>query len=188
MRRLMAYKHLSWKCVVPEDGSLRWIGEGEEFIVRDTYITLKARADEVDWHKLVWNRFNTPRATFTDVLIAHDRLLTKARLRSMQINVPPICVLCNEADETRDHLFFYCRISRAICGKVLDFLKVGRVPTRWHLLIPWFKSLKQCRLKSRMIAAAVTSKMVALWKARNSIIFRSEGLTEENNLEPLSGN
>ncbi|KAL9690060.1 hypothetical protein QQ045_010453 [Rhodiola kirilowii] len=98
----------------------------------------------------------------------------------MGIIVPPCCVLCNEADETRDHLFFCCRISRAISGKVLDFLKVGRVPTRWHLLIPWFKSINQCRLKTIMISAAVTSTMVALLKARNSIIFRSESLTEEN--------
>ncbi|KAL9671897.1 hypothetical protein QQ045_009470 [Rhodiola kirilowii] len=176
IRRLMACKHLSLKCVVPEDGRLRWIGKGEGFTVRDTFITLKDRVNKVDWYKLAWNRSNTPRATFTAVIIAHDRLLTKAILRSMGINVPLCCVLCNEADETRDHLFFCCRISRVICGKVLDFLKVGRVPTRWHLLIPWFKSINQCRLKIKMIAAAVTSTMVALWKARNSIIFRSERL------------
>ncbi|CAM8936391.1 unnamed protein product [Rhodiola kirilowii] len=41
-----------------------WIGEGAGFNVNDTYLTLKSREEEVDWHSLVWNRFNTPSASF----------------------------------------------------------------------------------------------------------------------------
>ncbi|KAL9671257.1 hypothetical protein QQ045_008825 [Rhodiola kirilowii] len=153
LHRLAMCKHLSSKCVDSVSDDLQWIGEEKGFIVKDTYHTLKAREAEVDWYKLAWNRFNQPRASFNAVLIAQDRLPTKARLRIRGISVPSSCVLCNEEEETRNHLFFCCRISQAICGEVLKFLKVSGVPTLWHLLIPWFKDRNQKHLRTRMIAA-----------------------------------
>ncbi|CAM8937480.1 unnamed protein product [Rhodiola kirilowii] len=127
--------------------------------------------DEVNWHSLAWNRFNTPRAPINAVLAAHDRLLTKSRLRVMGMMIAPICVLCNEEEENRDHLFFRCRVARGICGEVLKFLKVSAAPCHWHLLIPWFNSLGQ---------NGVTYSMYLIWKAMNSIIFRHESLLPIN--------
>ncbi|KAL9687809.1 hypothetical protein QQ045_032216 [Rhodiola kirilowii] len=158
------------------DGRLVWKGEGKGFTVEDTYRTLKARRGEVDWYKLTWNLFNTPRASLDAVLVARDRLLTKSRVRNMTMNVDPFCVLCKEEEETRDHLFFQYSTSRAICGKVLNFLGVPRVPVQCHLLIPWFKSLNQGHIRTRMIVAAITRAMYEIWGARNNIIFRGKSI------------
>ncbi|KAL9687437.1 hypothetical protein QQ045_031839 [Rhodiola kirilowii] len=85
--------------------------------------------------------------------------------------------------------FIQGRVSRATCGEVLDFLKVSRVPSSWHLLRAWFKNLNQRHLKTRMIAAGVTATVVELWKARNSIIFRGEGFIQEvRNRNPRTEN
>ncbi|CAM8935056.1 unnamed protein product [Rhodiola kirilowii] len=171
LRHLATCKHISRKCVSLENGRLKWIGEGMGFIVNDTYRTFINRKDEVNWHSLAWNRFNTPRAPINAVLAAHDRLLTKSRLRVMGMMIALICVLCNEEEENRDHLFFRCRVARGICGEVLKFLKVSAAPCHWHLLIPWFNSLGQ---------NGVTYSMYLIWKARNSIIFRHESLLPIN--------
>ncbi|KAL9687530.1 hypothetical protein QQ045_031934 [Rhodiola kirilowii] len=48
LRRLAYCKNLSWKCTEVVYGSLKWIGDGTGFSVRDTYQTLKARSGEVD--------------------------------------------------------------------------------------------------------------------------------------------
>ncbi|KAL9678556.1 hypothetical protein QQ045_016402 [Rhodiola kirilowii] len=150
------------------------------FTVNDTYRMLINRKDEVNWHSLTWNRFNTPRASINAVLAAHDRLLTKSRLRVMGMMIAPICVLCNEEEENRDHLFFRCRVARGICGEVLKFLKVTAAPCHWHLLITWFNSRDQNLLQTRMIDAGVTYSMYLIWKERNSIIFRHESLIPIN--------
>ncbi|KAL9677830.1 hypothetical protein QQ045_015666 [Rhodiola kirilowii] len=176
LRRMAFCKNLSSKCTEVVDGALRWTGEGKGFTVRDTYRTLKRRAEEVDWSNLAWNRFNTPRASFNAVLVAKDRLLTRSRLRKMRMNVDPTCVLCNVEEESRDHLFFQCTVSQEICGKVLKFLGVTGVPTHWHVLIPWFKNLNQGRIRTRLIAAAISGSMYEIWRARNSIIFREESI------------
>ncbi|KAL9680175.1 hypothetical protein QQ045_018053 [Rhodiola kirilowii] len=157
LRRLAASKQLSSKCVTLEEGRLKWIGEGAGFNVNDTYLTLKSREEEVDWHSLVWNRFNTPSASFYANLTAHDKLLTRARLRSFGMVFPLECALCSEADETRDHLFFCCRVLRNILDTILKFLKVAEAPCQWHLLIPWFKGRNKNLLQTRMLAACITS-------------------------------
>ncbi|KAL9671441.1 hypothetical protein QQ045_009009 [Rhodiola kirilowii] len=109
---LVYCKNLSWKCIEVANGSVKWIGDGKGFSVKDTNQTLKARSGEVDWYKLAWNRFNTPRASLNAVLVARDTLLTKSRLRHMRMNVELKCVLCNEEEEENgDHLFFQCRFS-----------------------------------------------------------------------------
>ncbi|KAL9678631.1 hypothetical protein QQ045_016479 [Rhodiola kirilowii] len=139
---ILAYcKKLNEKCTAVVDGRFVWKGEGEGFSIVDTYRTLKTRRCEVDWYKIAWNRFNTPRASLNTVLVARDRLLTKSRMRNMTMQVDPICVLCKEEEETRDHLLFHCITSRAFLGKVLSILGVSNMPIQWHLLIPWFKCL-----------------------------------------------
>ncbi|KAL9691243.1 hypothetical protein QQ045_011662 [Rhodiola kirilowii] len=100
---------------------LEWIEVGAGFSVKDTYNTLKTRTEVVDWHKLAWNRFNTPRAAFHAVLVAQDRLLTKVRLRNMGIIVLARCVLCNEEDETRDHLYLPARFPKQFWEKCYCF-------------------------------------------------------------------
>ncbi|KAL9660449.1 hypothetical protein QQ045_025264 [Rhodiola kirilowii] len=179
LRRLAFCNNISSKCTEVVGGELRWIGEGKGFTVHDTYLTLKNRAEEVDWFKLAWNRFNSPRASLNAVLVAKDRLLTRRRLRNMRMSIVPTCVLCNVEDETRDHLFFQCRASQEICGKVLRFLGVSGVPTHWHVLIPWFNNLNQGRIRTRLIAAVITGSMYEIWRARNSIIFGEDSINEE---------
>ncbi|CAM8893804.1 unnamed protein product [Rhodiola kirilowii] len=106
LRRLSYCKLLSDKCVADVEGSLRWIGEGGGFTVKDTYRTLKEQGAVVDWHKLAWNRFNSPRASFNAVLVAKDRLLTKARLRNMGMNVPSMSVLCDHNERRQEIIYF----------------------------------------------------------------------------------
>ncbi|KAL9684044.1 hypothetical protein QQ045_021475 [Rhodiola kirilowii] len=89
------------------------------------------------------------------------------------------CDLCNLRDESRYHLYFACNFAREVWKGVMKFLKVMSFPCRWDLLIPWFKGLPQKRLKTKIIAAAITRTMNAIWKARNFKIFRAKVLSIE---------
>ncbi|KAL9678864.1 hypothetical protein QQ045_016715 [Rhodiola kirilowii] len=155
------------------------------FGAKDIYNTLRAHTTKVDWHNLVWNDFNAPRDSFNAWLTVQDKLMTKGRMSQWSFTGARTCVLCKEADESRDHLFFLCRFAGAVWTEVLHFLKVEQAPSRWELLIPWFKRLPQKRLKTKLTAAACTRVMNVIWLARNAQIFKEEetsliGLIRDN--------
>ncbi|KAL9688337.1 hypothetical protein QQ045_032758 [Rhodiola kirilowii] len=160
-------------------GVLKWIGNGKGFSVRDTYNTIREHSEKVDWHKMVWNRFNSPRSSFHLWLLAKNRLLTKDRMQNMGLFVDTNCVLCRGVAETTRHLFFECLFVARILKSVLSFLKVRRAPTSWHFLIPWFNSMKQEALRTRMLAAAISMAAYEVWRARNATIFISEAPSVE---------
>ncbi|KAL9662337.1 hypothetical protein QQ045_027170 [Rhodiola kirilowii] len=106
-------------------------------------------------------------------------------MRIMTMNVDPMCVFCKAEEETRDHLFFHCCTSREVVGMVLNVLQVSNMPVQWHLLIPWFNSLNQKHIRTRLIAAAISGAMYEIWCARNNVIFRghnSDPVTIDRNI------
>ncbi|KAL9677411.1 hypothetical protein QQ045_005640 [Rhodiola kirilowii] len=129
-------KKLSTKCISIHQNRLVWKGAGDGFTVRDTYDTLVTHSDKVEWHKLVWNRFNSPRSALHLWLVAKNRLLTRDRMRGMCYTGDGSCVLCRSAQESRDHLFFECPFAKQLIRISASFLKLRWIPIEWHLLIP----------------------------------------------------
>ncbi|KAL9674768.1 hypothetical protein QQ045_002967 [Rhodiola kirilowii] len=83
------------------------------------------------------------------------------------------CVLCGQAEESRDHLFFLCPIAADFWMRALRFIGVSRGPSQWHLLIPWFKRSKNT-LQTKFIATAATRTMYVIWSMRNKKLFGEE--------------
>ncbi|KAL9689967.1 hypothetical protein QQ045_010360 [Rhodiola kirilowii] len=165
---------LSNKCISIHHNRVVWTGAGNGFTVRDTYDTLVSHSDEVDWKKLVWNRFNSPRSDFHLWLVAKNKLLMRDRLRGMGYTGDGSCVLCRSAQESRDHLFFVCPFAKQLIQSSAGFLKLRGIPIVWHLLIPWFNNLKSIALRIRILAAAISMSAYKVWRARNFYIFREE--------------
>ncbi|KAL9670577.1 hypothetical protein QQ045_008130 [Rhodiola kirilowii] len=122
IRDIEASKKLSSRFVTIQHRWLCWKGYGNDFSVNDTYDTLIEHSDKVYWHKLVWNRFNSPRSSFHLWLLARNRLLTKDRLENMRLLVDTNCVLCTGMVESRNHLFFEGHFAKGILLAVLVFL------------------------------------------------------------------
>ncbi|KAL9688212.1 hypothetical protein QQ045_032630 [Rhodiola kirilowii] len=154
------------------DSSSSWIMQRLSAL-RDTYDRLREHGSEVDWASLVWNSFNAPRDSVNAWLACHDRLMTKDRIRRMGGNIDPSCVLCGNAEESRDHLFFTCPIAAELWNEGLKYVGVNNGPSQWHLLIPWFKRRRQGTLQTRFIAAAATRTMYTIWSLRNKKLFEN---------------
>ncbi|KAL9673726.1 hypothetical protein QQ045_029987 [Rhodiola kirilowii] len=174
IKELEDCKQLSSKCISILQNRLVWKGAGDGFMVKDTYDTLVSHLDKVEWHKLVWNRFNSPISTFQLWLVAKNKLLTRDKMRGMRYNGDGSCELCRSAQESRDHLFFECPFTKYLIQNSAGFLKVRWSPIEWHLLIPWFISLNPIAMRSRMMAATISMSAHEVWRPRNSYIFRGE--------------
>ncbi|KAL9672621.1 hypothetical protein QQ045_028873 [Rhodiola kirilowii] len=98
----------------------------------------------------------------------------KNRILRMEVSVDQNCVLCGQAEESRDHLFFLCPIAADLWMRALSFIGASGGPSQWHLLIPWFQRRSKNTLQTKFIAAAATRTMYVIWNMRNKKLFGEE--------------
>lgn len=75
------------------------------------YTYLRPQIGKVRWEGVVWTKRGIPRHNFHLWLVVQDRIPTRDRLLRWGLQVSSLCLLCNGADETRDHLFQDCSFS-----------------------------------------------------------------------------
>lgn len=97
---------------------------------------LRGNVDEVSWYKAIWTSRSIPRQSFHAWLVVQNRIPTRDRLLSWGLQVPSVCLLCNIADETRDHLYWECDFAYELWSLV-----AGRCRIRPHR--NWESSLNQ---------------------------------------------
>ncbi|CAM8935518.1 unnamed protein product [Rhodiola kirilowii] len=107
LKRLMQCKEIGLRCVSITNNIASWRGSGDGFCVNDTYNTLSAPCESVDWHKMVWNSFNAPRDSFHAWVAVQNKLLTRDRLGQWGILGSSSCVLCGTEEDAN---------SRRKCG------------------------------------------------------------------------
>ncbi|KAL0788341.1 hypothetical protein Bca101_004587 [Brassica carinata] len=79
-----------------------------------TWESLYPSPPPVPWFKSVWFSSNIPKHAFLAWIATLNRLPTRDRLLGWGMNVPSVCLLCSNADESRSHVFFHCSISREV--------------------------------------------------------------------------
>lgn len=72
------------------------------------YLSLLDSHPRVQWSTVVWPLGGIPRHSFLCWLVTLDCCPTRDRMIKWGLNVSPTCLLCNTANESRDHLFFQC--------------------------------------------------------------------------------
>ena len=82
--------------------------EREVFSIKKLYKCMQGEHDKVNWRRIICNNSASPKAIFITWLTLHDKLTNKSRLYSWGIAPEKQCVHCENADETRSHLFFNC--------------------------------------------------------------------------------
>lgn len=106
-----------------EDVSLwkRESGYKDEFSTSETWKLIRERKSKCSWARGVWFSQATPKCAFIVWLASLNRLSTMDRIAQWNIGVDEVCVLCRNAYESRNHLFFDCFYS----GQVWENLVRG---------------------------------------------------------------
>jgi hypothetical protein len=155
----------------PHDDSYLWkIGHhapSNRFSTSDTWRFLETPYSPVPWHKAVWLKDHVPKQAFICWVVAHNRLHTRDRLRSWGLSIPSTCVLCNNQDESRDHLFFQCRYSSEIWGFFTAASGLSSPPTPFMHCLLWLMSASQDRNVSLIIKLLFQASVYFIWRERN---------------------
>jgi len=95
---------------------------GKKSMIRQAYKQMLGSFSKVEWRNLICCNSARPKAIFTLWLQAQNKLLTKDRMLKWKMQVEPVCVMCNQEEETRDHLFYDCIFARMLWRRLLQWI------------------------------------------------------------------
>lgn len=135
--------------------------------------SLRGNGEAEEWTKAIWTSRSIPRQSFHGWLVALNRLPTRDRLNSWGLQVPSLCLLCNNCDESRDHLYWDCPFSFALWTLVAN--RCRTTPLR-----SWVSSLHQMStLPPPSTARSLTllgwqATLYWIWNERNKRLHQSQ--------------
>ncbi|XP_070046455.1 uncharacterized protein [Nicotiana tomentosiformis] len=106
------------------------------------HIDHKLRGDfsKVSWRKLVCNNAGCPRWIFMLTLVANGRLYTKDRLLKWGIETDQRCLVCTQANESIQHLFFECQYAAELWKRMLKWQGISRNIYGWSEELKWVEN------------------------------------------------
>ena len=122
--------HLTTVSLSEQEDYYEWEIEGKiksKYNSGEVYTYLKGPIPTVPWAKLVWFSYGIPRQSFLTWLVLLDRCPTRDRLLRWGMNVDDVSLLCNNAPESRNHLF-------------LSVLSATRSGDRLHADVDWLQA------------------------------------------------
>lgn len=167
--QLNLLSHLTTIQLFEGDDYYKWVIDGKEMLRYETgriYHYLRGITEKVEWGEAVWSSRSIPRHSFHSWLVVLDRNPTRDRLISWGLQVSHLCLLCNTASETRDHLYMDCPFSfdlwSLIAGKC--FLQPLR---NWTALLDQMTLLPPPRTRRLLCLLAWKAVMYWIWRERN---------------------
>lgn len=109
--QVQLHAYLSTINLNDEEDYYEWIVDGrleEKYSIGSVYHNLRVQGAAVPWFRTVWNKGGVPRHSFLSWLFVLNRCPTRDRILGWGLQTSPLCLLCNVASESRDHLFFDC--------------------------------------------------------------------------------
>ncbi|XP_021861687.2 uncharacterized protein [Spinacia oleracea] len=160
--------------VVLSTGGFDQFQHAGKYSIQKMYKHLRHYSSTVQWKRITCNSKATPKAIFVTWLALLNRLATKDRLVKWNLNVDKQCVLCQEKEETVQHLFFECNYSSSNWKVVLQRIGVGVQRNTWEEEVMWAaKKSRGSRAKDKVCSYAFTETIYAVWLQRNAKLFRN---------------
>ncbi|XP_019248825.1 PREDICTED: uncharacterized protein LOC109228104 [Nicotiana attenuata] len=140
---------------------------------KQIYLAILGNYSKVAWRALMFHNEGRPKAIFTMWMQCHERLMTTDRLANWGVQVNTRCCLCDGADESHDHLFGECSFTKAVWGKLMQWIQSQMNPMySYAQMITWIVTQakgKSCRAKILKMVHA--EHIHGIWRERNNRIF-----------------
>lgn len=130
------------------------------------YKALREQEPDVPWAQCVWIKEGIPRQSFLTWLFVLNRSPTRDRLAGWGLQTDTACLLCNQAAESRDHIFYLCPYSWEIWKEIARRCQL--LPLRqWNQTLLQMQSLQGGKIKKRLILIGWQSTTYWIWQERN---------------------
>lgn len=144
------------------------------YSVKDTYKQMVGVHARVHWDKMVWCRMVTPKHRFFLWLVMQNRMQTSGRLYAYGISEHPRCLICDNEEETQEHLFFRCCYGAEILQRIKTWLKWETTCTSVPGLLREIARSRVSRFKKHVYATSVAAMVYHVWWARNEVFWNQK--------------
>ena len=104
----------------------------------------------------------------------HNGLHFRMELIRRQIMVSPKCVMCDQEDETLDHLFLKCPFARALWFVLSQNIRSEAIPSVRQWLITVLKKCKAGNGQEDKVLKDISATLWVIWTNRNNVIFENK--------------
>ncbi|XP_059288956.1 uncharacterized protein LOC132042429 [Lycium ferocissimum] len=144
-------------------------------MIKQVYHQLLGDSPKVPWRYLLFQNLARPKAQFIMWLQIQNRLLTTDRLLKWNIQVDPVCQMCHNGVETRDHLFFYCCFAQQLWHRLRPVLQ------NWNLQCQTILSVCKGKTIQAQLNGMLSAEFIfALRIERNNSIFEKTEKQQES--------
>ena len=144
-------------------------GFKHKFSTQETWMLIRETGMQCSWAPGVWFSQATPKFAFMTWLEIHDRLSTMDRISRWSRGVDPTCVLCKNAAESRDHLFFECTFSSAVWEHLVKGILRSSYTTSWSDIVGLITGRNLEKNALFCIRYTFQATLHAIWRERNKI-------------------
>lgn len=110
-----------WKALVRLKDEIRRLAPttGMALTPVSLYKLLNVSSVEVHWHHWVWPRTSIPKVSFICWIAVQRKLYIMDQVARFVGSVDTTCCLCNDGEESHEHLFFRCSYAKEVLTKIM---------------------------------------------------------------------
>lgn len=124
----------------------------------------------------MWFHHATPKYAFMSWLSVKNRMSTLDRVARWSQGIDTTCVLCKNAPETRDHLFFGCNFSAQIWEHLTKGILCCSFTTDWTEILAIISDGKWEKKSLFCVRYAFQMVLYVVWRERNMIRHGEKGM------------
>ena len=153
---------------------IEWVlTPNKQFTIRFAWNAMRTQHPVVSWHTVVWHKDSLPRCSFILWLVYRNGINTRDKLVQWGSVADDTCVMCGDAVETRDHLFFACPAVQNVWKTVLTRLGTAYICNSWEQeLEEAVNRFKGSSLFARLGSCCFAITVYCIWQERKQCIFQ----------------
>ena len=152
-RKICQVKNMFKTFLFNEDGT----SKTRIYTLKEGYKWINGDSEMVEWWPWMTNRWITPKHSFIIWVIAHQRLLTGARMIHLNMTTSGKCYICDESLETVNHLFSSCRYSRRIFEELGNWC--GTKLPEEDCIKWWLRCRERSAIKKKVVGVIVAASL-----------------------------
>lgn len=138
------------------------------FSSKQTWLITRHQFPQVPWCKGIWFSGMTPKFAFIAWLAVHDRLSTGDRIIKWNLQADAQYLLCKNAMESRDHLFFLCPYTEVVWKGLLGKLLGTRYSNQWSRIQQILVHGSRDEPTMFLVRYAFQLAVYSVWRQRNA--------------------
>ncbi|KAF8081277.1 hypothetical protein N665_0895s0002 [Sinapis alba] len=92
----------------------------------------------VPWYMIIWLKTDIPKHKSLAWLMLLNKFPTRDRLLFWGLQTDPLCILCNNDNESRNHIYFICPISTTVWSYFANLFQIPLLLFPWMMLLTLF--------------------------------------------------